>query len=60
VAGNHAYSTLCVPSSATGFVTAAIHLSHDNISPLPDKQLVLELEVREAHLEGFNQFLGSF
>jgi hypothetical protein len=39
---------------------AAIHLSHHNISPLPDKQLVLELKVREADLEGFNRFPCSF
>jgi hypothetical protein len=30
VAGDHAYSALYVPSSATGFVMAAIHLSHHN------------------------------
>jgi hypothetical protein len=40
--------------------TAAIYISHHNISPLPVKQLVLELEVRKATLEVFNRFPGSF
>ena len=37
-----------------------VHLAHHNISPLPDKQLVLELEVRKASLEIIDRFPGGF
>ena len=37
-----------------------VHLAHHNISPLLDKQLVLELEVRKASLEIIDRFPGGF
>ena len=37
-----------------------VHLAHHNICPLPDKQLVLELEVRKASLEIIDRFPGGF
>jgi len=37
-----------------------VHLAHHNISPLLDKQLVLELEVKKASLEIIDRFPGGF
>jgi hypothetical protein len=50
------FSHLAGPLSSLDVDTPA----HHNISPLPDKQLVLELEFREAGLEVVDGLPGSF